>query len=100
MDETIDKPACAARRPVTAAASSYCIVNFVRCREAHCVVTGVSWAALVALELVELALGRSLTRGNEQAVFLTILVAGYCFEFFWRRRYGTNAIRTPLRRRR
>jgi len=85
---------------VTAAASSYCIVNFVRCREAHCAVTGTGWAALVVLELVELALGRSLTRGIEQAVCLAILVAGYCFEFYWRLRYGTNAVRRPRRRER
>jgi hypothetical protein len=31
---------------VTFAASGWCLINFWRCREAHCVVSGEAWAAL------------------------------------------------------
>jgi len=26
-------------------AATYCLANFARCREAHCIVTGVGWSA-------------------------------------------------------
>lgn len=76
----------------TIAASSWCLVNFWRCREAHCVVSGVGWAALAALEVVELAVDRSFLFGSEGLFFIAILVVALVFEGFWRNRHGTNAI--------
>lgn len=76
----------------TAAASAWCLVNFWRCREAHCIVTGTGWAALAVLIAIELAAGRSFVLGSEGLVFLAILIAGVGFEVMWRLRHGTNAL--------
>jgi hypothetical protein len=80
---------------VTFAASGWCLINFWRCREAHCVVNGYGWAALGMLEVVELALGRSLIMGAEGLVFIAILVAALVFECAWQARSGTNALIRP-----
>lgn len=77
---------------VTIAASSWCLVNFWRCREAHCVVSGYGWATLGLLEVIELALDRSLIRGTEGLVFVAILFAALVFQCVWRARSGTNAL--------
>jgi hypothetical protein len=76
----------------TVAASAWCLVNFWRCREAHCIVTGTGWAALAVLIAIELAAGRSFVLGSEGLVFLAILVVGIGFEALWRLRHGTNAL--------
>ena len=76
----------------TFAGSAWCVVNFWRCREAHCVVTGYGWAALAVLEVVELGLGRSVIGGDEGLVFLFILALGVIFEAGWRARYGSGAV--------
>jgi hypothetical protein len=77
---------------VTFAASGWCLINFWRCREAHCVVSGYGWAGLGLFEVAELALGRSLIMGDEGLVFVAILVAALVFECVWRARSGTNAL--------
>lgn len=76
----------------TVAASWWCLVNFWRCREAHCVVSGLGWAALAALEVVELALSRSFLFGSEGLFFIAILVVAFGFESFWRARHGTSVL--------
>ena len=86
---------------VTFAASGWCLVNVWRFREAHCVVNGYGWAALGLLEVVELALGRSVIRGDEGLIFVAILAVALCFECVWQGRSGTNALTrtaTPSRR--
>jgi hypothetical protein len=75
-------------------ASGYCLLNFWRCREAHCIISGTGWAALGLCETAEIALGHSLIHRNEGAVFVVILVIAVAFEAFWRTRHGTNALRT------
>lgn len=72
--------------------AGYCLLNFWRCREAHCVVTGVGWAALALFTAVELVRGASVVGGLEQLVFLGILVVAFGFEAAWRARTGTNAL--------
>src|SRR5690242_11518268 len=72
----------------TVAASVWCLVNFWRCREAHCIATGTGWAALAVLIAIELAAGRSFVLGSEGLVFLAILLAGLGFEALWRLRHG------------
>lgn len=76
----------------TFAAAGWCLINFWRCREAHCVVSGYGWAALGLFETVELVLGRSMIRGDEGAVFVGILVGALVFECGWHAHSGTNAL--------
>jgi hypothetical protein len=86
------EPGLALDLAATVAASVWCLVNFWRCREAHCIVTGTGWAALAVLIAIELAVGRSFVLGSEGLVFLAILIVGVGFEVLWRLRYGTNAL--------
>jgi hypothetical protein len=76
----------------TLAASGWCLTNFWRCREAHCIVTGAGWLPLAGLDAVEAGLGRSFVFGDEGLIFVAILVVGICFEALWRNRHGTNAL--------
>jgi hypothetical protein len=50
----------------------WCGANFWRCRQAHCLVTGVGWLVLSALALVEATRARSFIAGAEPVVFLTV----------------------------
>lgn len=86
------RPSLALGAVATFAASGWCLINFWRCREAHCVVTGYGWAALGVLDVVEFALGRSVIRGDEGIVFVAILVVALAFECGWRARSGTTAL--------
>jgi len=82
----------------TLAASTYCLLNFWRCREAHCMVSGAGWALLARFEFVEPALGRSLIDRVEGLAFLIVLAVAICFEGLWRARYGTNSVTGEARR--
>jgi len=75
-----------------ALAGGWCAVNFWRCRHAHCVVSGAGWLALAAFILVEVVIGRSVIAGQEQLLFLGVLVASLVFEFGWYAARGTNAV--------
>jgi hypothetical protein len=86
------EPGLAVDLVATIAASAWCLVNFWRCREAHCIVTGTGWAALAVLIAIELVVGRSFVLGSEGLVFLAILLVGVGFEALWRLRHGTNAL--------
>jgi hypothetical protein len=77
---------------VTLAASTYCLLNFWRCREAHCIVSGTGWAALSFFEFAEVARGHSLIHGHEPLAFLVILALAIAFEVYWRMRHGTLAV--------
>lgn len=59
---------------------SWCVVNFWRCRQAHCMITGVGWSALGVLALAGAWLGHSLLDGADRPAFLAVLVAGIIFE--------------------
>ena len=86
------RPGLAVGALAALAASAWCLANFWRCREAHCIVTGVGWAALFALELVEFGIGRSVLHGAESSAFVAILVIGLVFECGWQVAFGTNAL--------
>ncbi|MGH2885461.1 MAG: hypothetical protein ACRDPA_22625, partial [Solirubrobacteraceae bacterium] len=86
-------PGLAIGSATTFVASGYCLLNFWRCREAHCIISGTGWAALGLFETAEIALGHSLIHRNEGAVFVAILVIAVAFEAYWRTRHGTNAVR-------
>jgi hypothetical protein len=62
----------------------YCLLNFLRCRETHCAVTGPGFLLAAALGFAAaLAPGSALSwyrAGTEAAVFLMILAAGYAQE--------------------
>lgn len=77
---------------VALAAASWCGLNFWRCRHAHCLVTSAGWLVLGAFSFVEAGLGRSLIHGDEQLVFLAVLVAALGFEGAWYVTHGTNAV--------
>src|SRR5215471_19125424 len=73
-------------------AAAWCVLNFWRCRHAHCVVTSTGWLALSVLAFTEAGLGRSLIGGDEQLVFLAVLAVAVGFEVVWRCAHGTNAV--------
>lgn len=74
------------------AGSGWCGLNFWRCRHAHCLVTATGWLGLAAVSGVEAGLGRSVPGGNEQLVFVAVLVAGLVFEAAWSLAHQTNAV--------
>jgi hypothetical protein len=73
-------------------AGGWCVLNFWRCRHAHCLISGVGWLGLGGFALVEAALGRSLIGGDEQPAFPAILAAALLFEGAWYLARGSNAV--------
>ena len=86
------RPGLAVGALAAVAGSVWCLANFWRCREAHCVITGAGWGGLFALQIVELGIGRSLIHGAESSAFVGILVIGLLFECCWQVAFGTNAL--------
>jgi hypothetical protein len=74
------------------AAGSWCALNFWRCRQVHCLLSGGGWLALGSLTLGEVALGHSLIGGDEQVAFLIVLAVGVAFEAAWTFWAGTNGL--------
>ena len=78
-----------------AAAGSYCVANFWRCRETHCAVTGPGWALAAVLGFAAaLAPGAGLSWYRvsvEILVFVVILAAGYGLEYVVAARTGRRA---------
>lgn len=74
------------------AGGTWCVLNFWRCRHAHCVVSSTGWLVLSVLAFTEAGLGRSLIGGDEQPVFLVVLAAAVVFEVVWRCARGTSAV--------
>jgi hypothetical protein len=75
------------------AAGGWCSANFWRSRHAHCLVSGVGWLGLSVFAFSEAVLGYSVIHGDEQLVFVGILVLGLGFEVGWYQLRGTNAVR-------
>jgi len=71
---------------------AYCLANFARCREAHCIVTGVGWAALAVAGVTAAVMGRDV-RTAAWIAFLVIFVLGHGFEAIWKSVHGSNALR-------
>ncbi len=74
------------------AGGTWCVVNFWRCRRAHCVVSGAGWLGLSVLIFVEAWLGHSLIGGHEELVFLGVLVVAFAFEGAWYLARHTNSV--------
>ncbi len=73
-------------------AGAYCLANFARCREAHCIVTGLGWSALAVVAVTAALVGSDLRNGGWFA-FLGIAVIGHSFEAVWKASRGSNALR-------
>jgi len=73
-------------------AGTYCLANFARCREAHCIVTGLGWSALSVAGVVAVLAQRDI-RGGAWLAFLVIAVVGHGFEAVWKASHGSNALR-------
>jgi hypothetical protein len=73
-------------------AGTYCLANFLRCREAHCIVTGLGWSALAVITLTAVVAGRDV-RSGAWIAFLAIAVVGHGFEALWKMAHGSNALR-------
>jgi hypothetical protein len=74
------------------AGAAWCGVNFWRCRQAHCLVTAAGWVGLSLVAFAGAGLGHSLIYGDEQLVFLGVLLAALAFEGLWCLGKGTNVI--------
>lgn len=73
-------------------AGGWCTLNLVRCREAHCLVTGLGWDALGIVSLGAIIVGVDL-RGWVWLGFFAVLVAGVVFELGWAALRGGTALR-------
>jgi hypothetical protein len=70
----------------------YCLANFARCREAHCVVTGAGWSALGVVGAWGALTSHDIL-GDLWNAFLIIAIIGFAFEGAWKARRGTIALR-------
>lgn len=77
------------------AGAAWCGINARRGGHAHCLITSVGWVLLGAGVFAEAWLGRSLIQGDEQLVFVGILIAGLAFECLWYSVTGSNRLRRP-----
>jgi hypothetical protein len=79
------------------AIGTYCLLNFLRCRETHCGVTGPGFLLTAALGFAgALVPGSALSwyrTGTVAAVFLMILAAGYALEWTVAARTGRRVLR-------
>ena len=73
-------------------AGGWCSLNFVRCREAHCVVNGLGWDALGIAALAAFALGVD-WRDPLWVAFFAVLAGSVVFEFSWVALRGSTAVR-------
>ena len=82
--------------------SAYCLANFARCREAHCIVTGLGWGVLGLVTIWAGVAGLGWLSPMWFA-FLIVLALGYGFEFGRRiavRTRGADSYAIGWRRRR
>lgn len=70
----------------------WCSLNFARCREAHCLITGAGFDALAIAAFVGAAVGAH-WYNLLSLMILPLLIAGVAFEVAWTRRHGENAVR-------
>ena len=72
--------------------SAYCLANFARCQEAHCIITGLGWGVLGLIALWAGVNGLNWVSPVWLA-FLIVLALGYGFEYVWVARRATHALR-------
>lgn len=71
----------------------WCSLNFARCREAHCLITGAGFAALAIAALVAVGI-HAHWYNLLSLMILPLLIAGLAFEVVWTSRHGENAVRS------
>jgi hypothetical protein len=71
----------------------WCSLNFARCREAHCLITGVGFDALAVAALVAVIIDGH-WYNLLSLMILPVLIAGFAFEVVWTNRHGENAVRS------
>jgi hypothetical protein len=80
-----------------AVVGAYCLLNFLRCRETHCAVTGPGFLLAAVLGFTAALMpGPVLSwyrTSTEAAVFLVILAAGYALEHAVAARTGRRVLR-------
>jgi hypothetical protein len=72
--------------------STYCLANFARCREAHCIITGTGWGVLGVVGLVAAVMHLDWLHPIWNA-FVIVAVAGHGFELLWAATRGTHLLR-------
>ena len=76
---------------------TYCLLNFLHCRETHCGVTGPGFLLAAAVGFAAaLVPGSALSwyrTSTEAAVFLVVLAAGYALEWAVAARTGRRVLR-------
>jgi hypothetical protein len=70
----------------------WCSLNFARCREAHCLITGGGFDALAVAALVAVIIDGH-WYNLLSLMILPVLIAGFAFEVVWTSRHGENAVR-------
>jgi hypothetical protein len=72
--------------------SAYCLANFARCGEAHCIVTGLGWGILGVVALVA-AVMQLHWLGPIWNTFVIVFVVGHGFEIIWSAVRHTHSLR-------
>lgn len=75
-----------------AVAAAYCLSNFTRCREAHCIITGIGWGVTAVTAAAGAMTGQHWLN-HVWVAFAVIFVAGHGFEAVWTSFHGSNALR-------
>lgn len=86
------RPALLPAAAFFALVGGWCNLNFVRCREAHCIVIGVGYSVLALAAIVAFVLDRHWA-GPLWLASVIVLGAGVVFEAAWRAWRGGNAVR-------
>jgi len=76
---------------------NWCSLNFARCREAHCLITGAGFMLVGLVAIVAAVLDRDWSDALWLAALAT-LVGGVLFEAVWTAHHGGNALRRSDRR--
>jgi hypothetical protein len=71
----------------------WCTLNFARCREAHCLITGAGFDALAVAAFVAVIIDGH-WYNLLSLMILPVLIAGFAFEVVWTSRHGENAVRS------
>lgn len=72
--------------------AAYCLANFARCREAHCIITGLGWSVLGTVTVVAAALQLPWF-AQIWFAFVGVAVIGHGFELIWAATRGTHVLR-------
>lgn len=75
---------------------AYCLANFARCREAHCIITGLGWACLAIVAPVAAATQHDWLNQIWNA-FVIVFIVGHGFELIWAATHHTHALRVLSR---